>query len=44
MKKVENDFQGCLNGREEEEPQENEAIEFEKNNISFRLINNVNFV
>ena len=44
MKKIENDFQGCLNGREEETILDDDTREFEKSNVSFKLMNNVIYV
>ena len=41
MKQIEGDFQGCLNGRDEEDPKEDETREFEKSSVSFKLMNNV---
>ncbi len=45
MKKIESDFHSCLNGPEEgKNPQEIGAKEFENSNVSFKLMNNVNFL
>jgi hypothetical protein len=44
MKKIETDFNGCLNENEEIEPHQKLINEFKETNVSFKLLNNVKFI